>query len=69
MKLLSTIQRIIQEAEDNYNNACEGATSIDELDRLEKQYKDSLKLLTFHKFNEHKNNKLDDRKNERSARN
>ena len=54
MKLLSTIQRIIQEAEDNYNNACEGNTSIDELDRLEKQYKDSLKLLTFYKFNENK---------------
>ena len=54
MKLLSTIEKIIQEAEDNYNNACEGATSIDELDRLEKQYKDSLKLLTFYKFNEHK---------------
>jgi hypothetical protein len=54
MKLLSTIQRIIQESEDNYNNACEGGTSIDELDRLEKQYKDSLKLLTFYKFNENK---------------
>jgi hypothetical protein len=54
MKLLSTIEKIIQEAEDNYNNACEGATSIDELDRLEKQYKDSLKLLTFYKFNENK---------------
>lgn len=55
MKLLSTIEKIIQEAEDNYNNACERATSIDELDRLEKQYKDSLKLLTFYKVNEHKN--------------
>ena len=54
MKLLSTIQKIIQEAEDNYNNACEGGTYIDELDRLEKQYKDSLKLLTFYKFNENK---------------
>jgi ATP-dependent protease Clp ATPase subunit len=45
MKLLSTIQKIIQESEENYNNACEGVTSIDELDRLEKQYIDSLKLL------------------------
>jgi hypothetical protein len=52
MKLLSTIQKIIQEAEDNYNNACEGATSIDELDRLEKQYKDSLKLMTLYKSKE-----------------
>lgn len=54
MKLLSTIEKIIQEAEDNYNNACEGTTSIDELDRLEKQYKDSLKLLSFYKVNEYK---------------
>jgi pyruvate dehydrogenase E1 component len=53
--ILPETEKIIQEAEDNYNNACEGATSIDELDRLEKQYKDSLKLLTFYKFNEHKN--------------
>jgi hypothetical protein len=52
MKLLSTIEKIIQESEDNYNNACEGNTSIDELDRLEKQYVDSLKLLKFYKVNE-----------------
>jgi hypothetical protein len=52
MKLLSTIQRIIQEAEDNYNNACEGGTSIDELDRLEKHYKDSLKLMNLYKSKE-----------------
>ncbi len=55
MKLLSTIEKIIREAEDNYNNACDGNVSIDELDRLEKQYKDSLKLLKFYKVNEHKN--------------
>ena len=54
MKLLSTIQKIIQESEDNYNNACEGITSIDELDRLEKQYIDSLKLLKFYKVNENR---------------
>ena len=56
MKLLSTIQKIIQEAEDNYNNACEGATSIDELDRLEKQYKDSLKLMTLYKSKQRSSN-------------
>jgi hypothetical protein len=54
MKLLSTIQKIIQESEENYNNACEGVTSIDELDRLEKQYIDSLKLLKFYKVNENR---------------
>lgn len=59
MKLLSTIQKIIQEAEDNYNNACEGATSIDELDRLEKQYKDSLKLMTLYKSKQRSSNEKD----------
>lgn len=45
MKLLKTIKRIIQEAEEQYNSACETNTPLDELDRLEKHYKDSLKLL------------------------
>jgi hypothetical protein len=45
MKLLNTIQKIIKEAEDQYNNACESCVPVEELDRLEKQYKDSLKLL------------------------
>ena len=59
MKLLSTIQKIIQESEDNYNNACEGVTSIDELDRLEKQYKDSLKLMNLYKSKERSSNETD----------
>jgi DNA invertase Pin-like site-specific DNA recombinase len=45
MKLLSTIQKIIKEAEDNYNKACESFAPVEEIDRLEQQYKDSLKLL------------------------
>jgi len=45
MKLLKTIKKIIQEAEEQYNLACETNTPIEELDRLEKHYKDSLKLL------------------------
>lgn len=49
MKLLSTIEKIIQEAEEQYNEACEKNTSLNELDRLEKHYKDSLKLLQFYK--------------------
>jgi hypothetical protein len=48
MKLLKTIEKIIQEAEEQYNNACESCVSVEELDRLENQYKDSLKLLTFY---------------------
>lgn len=45
MKLLKTIKKIIQEAEQQYNQACETNTPLDELDKLEKHYKDSLKLL------------------------
>lgn len=51
MKLLNTIKKIIQESEENYNNACDSCATVEELDRLEKQYKDSLKLLTFYKRN------------------
>ena len=45
MKLLKTIKKIIQEAEEQYNAASETNTSLEELDRLEKHYRDSLKLL------------------------
>lgn len=45
MKLLKTIKRIIQEAEEQYNSACETNTPLEELDRLEKHYRDSMKLL------------------------
>ena len=49
MKLLKTIKRIIQEAEEQYNAACESNTPIEELDRLEKHYKDSLRLINLYK--------------------
>jgi len=52
MKLIKTIQKIIQESEEQYNNACESCVSVEELDRLEKHYKDSLKLLKFYKSEE-----------------
>lgn len=54
MKLLKTIQKIIQEAEEQYNNACESYVTVEELDRLEKHYKDSLKLLKMYKSEEEK---------------
>jgi replication-associated recombination protein RarA len=54
MKLLKTIEKIIKEAEEQYNNACESCVPVDELDRLEKHYKDSLKLLKMYKSNEDK---------------
>lgn len=58
MKLLKTIQKIIQEAEEQYNNACESCVTVEELDRLEKHYKDSLKLLKLYKAEEKKNSQV-----------
>jgi hypothetical protein len=58
MKLLKTIEKIIKEAEEQYNNACESCVPVEELDRLEKHYKDSLKLLKMYKSNEDKKNNL-----------
>jgi hypothetical protein len=58
MKLLKTIQKIIQEAEEQYNNACESCVTVEELDRLEKHYKDSLKLLKLYKAEEKKNSQI-----------
>jgi len=59
MKLLKTIEKIIQEAEEQYNNACESFVPVEELDRLEKHYHDSLKLLKMYKVNEDKNTSID----------
>ena len=52
MKLLKTIQNIIKESEEQYNRACETAVPFEELDRLEKHYKDSLKLLKLYNSKE-----------------
>lgn len=54
MKLLKTIKKIIQEAEEQYNAASETSTSLEELDRLEKHYKDSLKLLRLYNSKQEK---------------
>jgi hypothetical protein len=45
MKLIKTITKIIQEAEEQLNTASETNLPLEELDKLEKHYKDSLKLL------------------------
>lgn len=55
MKLLKTIKKIIQEAEEQYNSACESNTPIEELDRLEKHYKDSLRLMKLYNGKEKEN--------------
>ena len=54
MKLLKTIKKIIQEAEEQYVTASETNTPLNELDRLEKHYKDSLKLLKLYNGKEKK---------------
>lgn len=59
MKLLKTIKKIIQEAEEQYNSASETNLPLEELDRLEKHYKDSLKLLNLY----NKKEKLKEQKN------
>ena len=48
MKLLKTITKIIQEAEEQYNLACESNAPLEEIDKAEKHLKDSLKLLKFY---------------------
>jgi hypothetical protein len=59
MKLLKTIKKIIQEAEEQYNAASETNTSLEELDRLERHYKDSLKLLRLYNSKQEKKVKKD----------
>jgi lipoate synthase len=51
MKLIKTIEKIIKEAEESYNNALESVVDEKELSRIEKNYQDSLKLMeTFNKI-------------------
>lgn len=57
MKLIKTIENIIKEAEEQYISACERCVSVEELDRLEKHYKDSLKLMKLYKSKENKTKK------------
>lgn len=48
MKLLKTIKKLIKEAEERYYQADETNMPIEEIDRLEKNYKDALKLLNLY---------------------
>jgi lipoate synthase len=45
MKLIKTIEKIIKEAEEAYNVALDSVIDEKELERLEKNYQDSLKLM------------------------
>ena len=52
MKLLKTIEKLIRESEEAYNSALNSPVSEKELERLEKNYKDSLKLMkTYRQIN------------------
>ena len=57
MKLLRTIKKIIQEAEEQLNRANDSALPLEELDKLEKHYKDSLKLLNLYNSKQQPKNK------------
>lgn len=50
MKLIQTIQNLVEEAEKEYNKVLESTTNIKEIERAEKNYFDTLKVLK--KFNE-----------------
>jgi hypothetical protein len=58
MKLLKTIKKIIQEAEEQLNQANDSALPLEELDRLEKHYNDSLKLLNLYKSKQEQKKKI-----------
>ena len=45
MNLIKTIEKIIKEAEEAYNVALDSVVNEKELERLEKNYRDSLKLM------------------------
>lgn len=50
MKLITTIKKMVSEAEEEYNKVLESSTNPKEIERAEKNYFDSLKVLK--KFNE-----------------
>jgi len=45
MKLLKTITRVVLESQEAYELACEKGVNEKELERLEKNYNESLKLM------------------------
>jgi hypothetical protein len=57
MKLLKTIQKLVEEAESEYNQILESNTNPKEIERAEKNYEDSLKVLEkFNQLNGYKRN-------------
>jgi len=58
MKLISTISNIVTEAKEAYELACDKGVPEKELDRLEKNYYESLKLLRIYENLGKRENKL-----------
>ena len=55
MKLIKTIQNLVEEAEREYNKVLESTTNMKEIERAEKNYCDTLKVLEkFNKLNGYK---------------
>lgn len=55
MKLLKTIEKLIRESEEAYNKVLETSMDEKEIERAEKNYKDSLKLMkTYNSINSRK---------------
>lgn len=55
MKLLKTIEKLIAEAEQEYNQVLESTADSKQIERAEKNYFDSLKVLEkFNKLNGYK---------------
>lgn len=46
VRLLKTIKKVIEEAEDRYLKACDNGVPLEELDKLEENYRKSLKLMS-----------------------
>ena len=49
MKLIKTIEKIVEESKTNYELACEKGEKQEKIDILEKRYYDSLKLMKMYK--------------------
>ena len=48
MKLIKTIENIVNESKKNYEEACDKGSKSEVIDNLEKIYYDSLRLMKIH---------------------
>ena len=62
MRLLKTIKKIIEESERNYLTACDNGVPIKELEKLEENYRKSLKLLDMLETKDEETKKLKSKK-------